>query len=73
MLGRDLIRLKYIDIFRKQTARNAGNRDASLFAVKLVNGEKTLQKCTQIQQPKCGDNKAYLERILQPIKLEISI
>ncbi|MEM1582560.1 MAG: (Fe-S)-binding protein [Candidatus Bathyarchaeia archaeon] len=69
-------RLNPLEIYKhlpKTNCKECGEQGCFPFAVKLANGEKTLQECTQIQQPKYGDSKARLERMLQPIKLEINI
>ncbi|MEM2961111.1 MAG: (Fe-S)-binding protein, partial [Candidatus Bathyarchaeia archaeon] len=69
-------RLNPLETYRhlpKTNCKECGEQGCFPFAVKLVNGEKTLQECAQIQQPKYSSNKAYLEKILQPIRLEVSI
>ncbi|MEM1607457.1 MAG: (Fe-S)-binding protein, partial [Candidatus Bathyarchaeia archaeon] len=69
-------RLNPLEIYKhlpKTNCKECGEQGCFPFAVKLANGEKNLQECAQIQQPKYGDNKAYLEKMLQPIKLEITI
>lgn len=69
-------RLNPLEIYKylpKTNCRECGEQGCYPFAVKLANGEKTIQACTQIQLPKYSDNKAHLERVLQPVKLRISI
>ncbi|MEM3479797.1 MAG: (Fe-S)-binding protein [Candidatus Bathyarchaeia archaeon] len=69
-------RLNPLEIYKhlpKTNCKECGEQGCFPFAVKLANGEKNLQECAQIQQPKYGENKAYLEKMLQPIKLEITI
>jgi ArsR family metal-binding transcriptional regulator len=55
----------------KTNCKECGEQGCFSFAVKLANGQKTLQNCTQIQQPKYSVDKELLEKMLQPIKLEI--
>lgn len=69
-------RLNPLEIYKhlpKTNCKECGEQGCFPFAVKLANGEKTLQECTQIQQPKYSDNKTYIEKMLEPIKLEIEI
>jgi ArsR family metal-binding transcriptional regulator len=54
----------------KTNCNECGEQGCFAFAVKLSNGERTLQECPQLRLPKYGDNKEALERMLQPIKLE---
>ncbi|MEM2123557.1 MAG: (Fe-S)-binding protein [Candidatus Bathyarchaeia archaeon] len=68
-------KLSPIEIYRhlpKTNCRECGEQGCFPFAVKLSNGEKTLQDCPQIQSPKYNSDKIYLEEMLQPIKLETS-
>ncbi|MGB9683311.1 MAG: (Fe-S)-binding protein [Candidatus Bathyarchaeales archaeon] len=53
----------------KTNCKECGEQGCFPFAVKLANGEKTLQECTQIQQPKYNVNREQLDKMLQPIKL----
>lgn len=57
----------------KTNCKECGEQGCFPFAVKLANGERTLQECTQIQQSKYSGEEDCLERMLQPIKLEIGI
>ncbi|MBS7634767.1 hypothetical protein KEJ34_04635 [Candidatus Bathyarchaeota archaeon] len=69
-------RLNPIEIYKhlpKTNCKECGEQGCFPFAVKLANGEKTLQECTKIQQPKYSGDKNYLEKMLQPIKLEVNI
>ena len=69
-------RLNPLEIYKhlpKTNCKGCGEQGCFPFAVKLANGEKTLRECTQIQQPKYSDNKTYLEKMLQPIRLEIDM
>jgi ArsR family metal-binding transcriptional regulator len=54
----------------KTNCKECGEQGCFPFAVKLSNGERTLQECPQLKMPKYGDNREELERMLQPIKLE---
>jgi ArsR family metal-binding transcriptional regulator len=68
-------RLNPLEIYRhlpKTNCKECGEQGCFPFAVKLANGERTLQDCTQLKQPEYGGERAYLEKILQPIKLEIN-
>ncbi|MBS7644890.1 MAG: (Fe-S)-binding protein [Candidatus Bathyarchaeia archaeon] len=65
-------KLNPIEIYKhlpKTNCKECGEQGCFPFAVKLANGEKTLQDCPQIQLPRYGSNKVYLEKMLQPIKL----
>jgi ArsR family metal-binding transcriptional regulator len=65
-------RLSPLEIYKhlpQTNCKECGEQGCFSFAVKLTNGEKTLQKCTQIQQPKYSINRERLENMLQPIKL----
>ncbi|MEM2892843.1 MAG: (Fe-S)-binding protein [Candidatus Bathyarchaeia archaeon] len=53
----------------KTNCKECGEQGCFAFAAKLANGKKTLQNCPQIQLPQYSKNKAYLEKMLQPIKL----
>ncbi|MGC8998938.1 MAG: (Fe-S)-binding protein [Candidatus Bathyarchaeia archaeon] len=67
-------KLNPIEIYRllpKINCKECGEQGCFPFAVKLANGEKTLQECTQIQQPKYTVNREQLEKMIQPIKLEL--
>jgi len=67
-------KLSPIEVYRllpKTNCKECGEQGCFPFAVKLANGEKTLQECTQIQQPKYSTEKEMLEKMIQPIKLEI--
>ena len=69
-------RLNPLEIYKhlpKTNCKECGEQGCFPFAVKLANGEKKLQDCTHLQQPKYSDERAYLEKMLQPIKLEINI
>jgi len=69
-------RLNPLEIYKhlpKTNCTECGEQGCFPFAVKLANGERNLQDCTQLQQPKYSSERAYLEKMLQPIKLEISI
>ncbi|MEM3507317.1 MAG: (Fe-S)-binding protein [Candidatus Bathyarchaeia archaeon] len=66
-------RLSPIEIYKhlpKTNCQECGEQGCFSFAIKLLNGEKTLQDCPQILLPKYSSNKSYLEKMLQPIKLE---
>ena len=62
--------LEIYNYLPKANCKECGEQGCFPFAVKLSNGEKTLQDCPQIQLPKYSSNKAHLEKTLQPIKLE---
>jgi ArsR family metal-binding transcriptional regulator len=67
-------KLNPIEIYKhlpKTNCKECGEQGCFPFAVKLANGEKTLQDCTQIQHPKYSVEKEQLEKMIQPIKLEI--
>jgi len=67
-------KLSPIEVYKllpKTNCKECGEQGCFPFAVKLANGEKTLQGCTQIQQPKYSAEKEMLEKMIQPIKLEI--
>ncbi len=53
----------------KTNCKECGEQGCFAFAAKLANGEKTLQDCPKIQLPQYINNKTYLEKMLQPIKL----
>ncbi|MGB9756665.1 MAG: (Fe-S)-binding protein, partial [Candidatus Bathyarchaeales archaeon] len=55
----------------RTNCKECGEQGCFPFAVKLANGEKTLQECTQIQQPKYNINREQLEKMIQPIILEL--
>jgi len=66
-------KLNPLEIYKhlpQTNCKECGEQGCFPFAVKLANGEKSLQDCPQIQQPKYSSNKIYLEKMLQPIKLE---
>jgi ArsR family metal-binding transcriptional regulator len=72
----DKQRLNPLEIFKhlpKTNCGECGEQGCFPFAVKLSNGEKTLQECPQIQSPEHNSERIYLERMLQPIKLEINV
>ena len=65
-------KLSPLEIYKhlpKTNCKECGEQGCLPFAVKLANGEKTLQDCPQIQLPQYSNSKAYLEKMLQPIKL----
>ncbi|MEM3697750.1 MAG: (Fe-S)-binding protein [Candidatus Bathyarchaeia archaeon] len=67
-------KLNPIEIYKhlpKTNCKECGEQGCFPFAVKLANGEKTLQECTQIQQPQYSADEEKLEKMIQPIKLEI--
>jgi ArsR family metal-binding transcriptional regulator len=67
-------RLNPLEIYKylpKTNCGECGEQGCFAFAAKLANGQKTLKECSQIQQPKYRVNKEMLEKMLQPIKLEI--
>ncbi|MGC8850516.1 MAG: (Fe-S)-binding protein, partial [Candidatus Bathyarchaeia archaeon] len=69
-------KLNPIEVYKhlpKTNCKECGEQGCFPFAVKLANGEKTIQECPQIQQSKYAVNKEQLEKILRPIKLEISL
>jgi len=69
-------KLNPIEIYKhlpKTNCKECGEQGCFPFAVKLANGEKTLQECPQIQQPKYTVNREQIEKMLQPIKLEINL
>ena len=53
----------------RTNCKECGEEGCFSFAVKLANGEKTLQDCPQIQLPQYGNSRIYLEKMLQSIKL----
>ncbi|MGB9714656.1 MAG: (Fe-S)-binding protein [Candidatus Bathyarchaeales archaeon] len=64
-------KLNPLEVYRllpKTDSKECGEQGCFPFAVKLANGGKTLQECTQIQQPKYRTDREQLERMLQPIK-----
>jgi ArsR family metal-binding transcriptional regulator len=66
-------KLSPLEIYKylpKTNCKECGEQGCFPFAVKLANGEKTLQDCPQIKSPKYSGSKIYLEKMLQPIKLE---
>ncbi|MGQ9726891.1 MAG: (Fe-S)-binding protein [Candidatus Bathycorpusculaceae bacterium] len=66
-------KLSPLEIYKylpKTNCKECGEQGCFPFAVKLSNGEKTLQECPQIQLPKYSINKEQLDKMLQPIKLE---
>jgi ArsR family metal-binding transcriptional regulator len=66
-------KLSPLEIYKylpKTNCKECGEQGCFPFAVKLANGEKTLQDCPQIKSPKYSSSKIYLEKMLQPIKLE---
>jgi ArsR family metal-binding transcriptional regulator len=67
-------KLNPLEIYKylpKTNCKECGEQGCFPFAVKLANGEKTLNECPQIQQPKCSINKEQLEKMICPIKLEV--
>lgn len=69
-------KLSPIEIYKhlpKTNCKECGEQGCFPFAVKLANGEKTLQDCPQIRQPKYNAYREQLEKMLQPIRLEISL
>lgn len=69
-------RLNPLEIYRflpKTNCKECGEQGCFPFAIKLANGEKTLQECPQIQQPQYSTGKEKLEKMLQPIKLELKM
>ncbi|MBS7621252.1 hypothetical protein KEJ32_03980 [Candidatus Bathyarchaeota archaeon] len=55
----------------KTNCKECGEQGCFPFAVKLANGEKTLQECTQIHKPQYSTDKEKLEKMIQPINLEL--
>ncbi|MEM2937466.1 MAG: (Fe-S)-binding protein [Candidatus Bathyarchaeia archaeon] len=67
-------KLNPLEIYKylpKTNCKECGEQGCFSFAVKLANGEKALKECAQIQQPKYSINKEHLEKMIQPIKLEV--
>ena len=67
-------KLNPLEIYKhlpRTNCKECGEQGCFPFAVKLANGEKSLQECTQIQQQKYSANREQLEKMIQPIKLEI--
>ncbi|MEM2912684.1 MAG: (Fe-S)-binding protein [Candidatus Bathyarchaeia archaeon] len=54
----------------KTNCKECGEQGCFPFAVKLSNGERTLQECPQLKLLKYEGSREELERMLQPIKLE---
>ena len=67
---KELTPVKIHEKLPQTNCKECGEQGCFPFAVKLSNGERTLQECPQLKLPKYGDNKEALERMLQPIKLE---
>ncbi|MGQ9506225.1 MAG: (Fe-S)-binding protein [Candidatus Bathycorpusculaceae bacterium] len=69
-------RLNPLEVYKhlpKTNCKECGEQGCFPFAVKLANGEKTLQECTQLMLPKYSSNMEELGRMLQPIKLDFDI
>jgi ArsR family metal-binding transcriptional regulator len=54
----------------KTNCKECGEQGCFPFAVKLANGERTLQECPQLRLPENSGSREELEGMLQPIKLE---
>jgi len=62
--------LEIYNYLPKINCKECGEHGCFPFAVKLANGEKTLQECPPIKKAQYAKNKLHLERMLQSIKLE---
>ncbi|MGQ9759097.1 MAG: (Fe-S)-binding protein [Candidatus Methanomethylicaceae archaeon] len=62
--------LEIYNYLPKINCKECGEQGCFPFAIKLSNGEKTLQECPPIKEAQYAENRLSLERMLQPIKLE---
>jgi len=62
-----------LEIYRhlpKTNCGECGEAGCFAFATKLLNGERKLEECPQLQLEKYLEDRAYLERLIKPIRLE---